>query len=32
MISFRDDTPPAQVPSLFYQVRKRLDDLRPDLP
>ena len=32
MISFRDDTPPAQVPNLFYQVRKRLDDLRPDLP
>lgn len=32
MISFRDDTPPAQVPTLFYQVRKRLDDLRPDLP
>ena len=32
MISFRDDTPPALVPNLFYQVRKRLDDLRPDLP
>ncbi|MCC6719078.1 MAG: efflux RND transporter permease subunit [Acetobacteraceae bacterium] len=32
MLSFRDDTPPAQVPALFYQVRKRLDDLRPDLP
>ncbi len=32
LISFRDDTPPAQVPTLFYQVRKRLDDLRPDLP
>ncbi len=32
MITFRDDTPPAQVPTLFYQVRKRLDDLRPDLP
>lgn len=32
MVSFRDDTPPAQVPTLFYQVRKRLDDLKPDLP
>ena len=32
MVSFRDDTPPAQVPNLFYQVRKRLDDLKPDLP
>ncbi len=32
MVSFRDDTPPAQVPALFYQVRKKLDDLRPDLP
>ena len=32
MVSFRDDTPPALVPTLFYQVRKRLDDLRPDLP
>jgi multidrug efflux pump subunit AcrB len=32
MVVFRDDTPPAMVPTLFYQVRKRLDDLRPELP
>ncbi len=32
MVSFRDDTPPAMVPNLFYQVRKRLDDLKPELP
>lgn len=32
VVVFRDDTPPAMVPTLFYQVRKRLDDLRPELP
>jgi len=32
MVTFRDDTPPADVPALFYQVRKKLDDLRPQLP
>ena len=32
MVVLRDDTPPAQVPALFYQVRKKLDDLRPSLP
>ncbi len=29
---FRDTTPPRDVPQLFYQVRKKLDDLRSDLP
>ncbi|MBC7635547.1 MAG: efflux RND transporter permease subunit [Acetobacteraceae bacterium] len=32
LVILRDDTPPAQVPALFYQVRKKLDDLRPSLP
>ena len=32
MVTFRDSTPPKEVPQLFYQVRKKLDDLRPDLP
>jgi multidrug efflux pump len=32
LVVLRDDTPPAQVPALFYQVRKKLDDLRPSLP
>lgn len=32
MVSFRDDTPPAEVSGLFYQTRKKLDDLRPDMP
>nr|MDA8250191.1 efflux RND transporter permease subunit [Rhodospirillales bacterium] len=32
MVTFRDDTPPAAVPDLFYQARKKLDDLRPNLP
>ena len=31
-VNFRDDTPPALVPELFYQTRKKLDDLRPSLP
>ena len=29
---FKDTTPPKEVPQLFYQVRKKLSDLRPDLP
>jgi len=29
---FRDTTPPRDVPQLFYQVRKKLDDLQSDLP
>lgn len=31
-VDFRDNTPPAKVQSLFYQARKKLDDLRPSLP
>ena len=31
-VVFRDDTPPERVPDLFYQTRKKLDDLRPSLP
>ena len=32
LVTFRDDTAPADVPGLFYQTRKKLDDLRPSLP
>jgi multidrug efflux pump len=28
----RDDTPPAEVPDLFYQVRKKIGDIRHTLP
>ena len=31
-VIFKDTTPPAQVPWLFYLLRKKLDDLRADLP
>src|SRR5918998_600833 len=31
-VSFRDNTPPANVPQLFYQLRKKLDDIRSELP
>ena len=31
-VTFRDNTPSAQVPSLFYQIRKKLDDVRGELP
>lgn len=31
-ITFRDSTPPADVPGLFYQIRKKMDDIRPSLP
>ena len=31
-VTFRDDTPPSEVPSLFYQIRKKIDDVRPSLP
>ena len=31
-VTFRDNTPPKRVPDLFYQTRKKLDDLRPSLP
>lgn len=32
VVRLRDDTPPARVPELFYQTRKKLDDLRPSMP
>ena len=31
-VEFKDLTPPAEVPQLFYQLRKKLDDIRADLP
>ncbi|EGV32385.1 acriflavin resistance protein [Thiorhodococcus drewsii AZ1] len=31
-VEFRDYTPPSQVPELFYQVRKRMQDEAPNLP
>ena len=31
-VGFRDNTPPEDVPQLFYQLRKKLDDIRGDLP
>ncbi|MDJ1158793.1 efflux RND transporter permease subunit [Chelatococcus sp. SYSU_G07232] len=31
-VSFRDYTPPKEVPELFYQLRKKLTDLKPELP
>ena len=31
-VIFKDTTPPAQVPWLFYQLRKKLEDIRADLP
>jgi len=32
IVSFRDDTPPADVPGLWYQVRKKVGDMVPTLP
>lgn len=32
MMEFKDYTPAKQVPDLFYQLRKKLGDLKPDLP
>nr|WP_294519820.1 efflux RND transporter permease subunit [uncultured Rhodopila sp.] len=32
IVSLRDDTPPAEVPGLFYQVRKKVGDTAPALP
>lgn len=29
---FKDYTPPKMVPELFYQLRKKLGDLKPELP
>jgi multidrug efflux pump subunit AcrB len=31
-VSFRDSTPPAEVPHLFYLLRKKLWDVAPQLP
>jgi multidrug efflux pump subunit AcrB len=31
-VGFRDNTPAREVPQLFYQLRKKLTDLRSDLP
>ena len=31
-VSLRDNTPARQVPELLYQLRKKLDDLKPELP
>ncbi len=31
-VSLRDDTPPRQVPDLFYQVRKKIGDIANTLP
>ncbi|MCA1951911.1 MAG: efflux RND transporter permease subunit [Hyphomicrobiales bacterium] len=31
-MEFKDYTPARQVPELFYQLRKKLGDLKPDLP
>src|SRR3954469_25736481 len=31
-VSLRDDVPPGKVPDLWYQVRKKLGDIRGTLP
>src|SRR5229473_3564287 len=31
-VAFRDNTPAREVPQLFYQLRKKLDDIKADLP
>lgn len=31
-VSLREDTPPARVPDVWYQVRTKLNDLKPELP
>ncbi len=31
-VSLRDDTPPTKVPDLWYQVRKKVGDIRGSLP
>src|SRR5204862_7032708 len=31
-VEFKDFTPPGEVPQLFYQLRKKLDDIRGELP
>ncbi len=31
-IAFKDTTPPKEIPQLFYQLRKKLNDIKGDLP
>src|SRR5215467_7287894 len=31
-VAFKDNTPARQVPELFYQVRKKISDIKDDLP
>lgn len=31
-VNLRDDTPPEQVPDVWYQVRKKIHDISPTLP
>jgi multidrug efflux pump subunit AcrB len=31
-VEFKDSTPPGQVPWLFYLVRRKMADVKPDLP
>ncbi|MCW2485212.1 efflux RND transporter permease subunit [Candidatus Symbiopectobacterium sp. NZEC127] len=31
-VNLRDDTPPAAVPDIWYQVRKKMQDIAPSLP
>ncbi len=31
-VFFKDSTPPKEVPELFYQLRKKLSDIRANLP
>jgi multidrug efflux pump len=31
-VAFKDNTPARDVPQLFYQIRKKIDDIRHDLP
>ncbi|MEF3367159.1 efflux RND transporter permease subunit [Methylocystis sp. 9N] len=31
-VAFRDNTPPKEIPQLFYQLRKKLGDVAPRLP
>ncbi len=31
-VTFKDFTPPKEIPQLFYQLRKKLSDMKSDLP
>lgn len=31
-VTFKDTTPPKEIPQLFYQLRKKLNDIKADLP